>query len=409
MSLNHWLLKEIKSKMQGVILIGGKGTRLGSITKNYPKPMLEISGKPFVMHLINNIRRFGIDRILLLASHANHVVLDYFKDMKINGCQIEIIIEKEPLGTGGALVNALNHLDDRFYCFNGDSIIDGNWLNLENLVSEDSNIIIGLTEVKDSSRYGTTVLNNNKIIGFQEKKSSDEKNTKNIINGGIYNIKKVVLENYKLQNLSFEENILKDQIDLGKVRGKVINGYFIDIGVKETLSEAKKRNWNIGKKAFLFDRDGTLNEDSGYTHKTNDLIWKPDAIDLIKKLNDLNYFVFVVTNQAGIAKGKFSEFEMHEFHNFMQKELRKSGAHIDKFYFCPFHKDGIIDKYKLDSNDRKPNVGMLDKILEEWDLKKNNLIMIGDRDTDIECANKFGIKSYLYNGKDNLLDCIDIL
>ena len=93
----------------------------------------------------------------------------------------------------------------------------------------------------------------------------------------------------------------------------------------------------------------------------------------------------------------------------MQKELRKSGAHIDKFYFCPFHKDGIIDKYKLDSNDRKPNVGMLDKILEEWDLKKNNLIMIGDRDTDIECANKFGIKSYLYNGKDNLLDCIDIL
>ena len=52
---------------------------------------------------------------------------------------------------------------------------------------------------------------------------------------------------------------------------------------------------------------------------------------------------------------------------------------------------------------------MLDKILEEWDLKKNNLMMIGDRDTDIECANKFGIKSYLYNGKDNLLDCIDIL
>lgn len=394
--------------MQGVILIGGEGKRLGNITKNFPKPMLEISEKPFLIHLINNLKRFGIDRILLLASHANHIVLDYFKGINITGCKIDIIIEETPLGTGGALINAFEHLDDRFYCFNGDSIIEGNWLDLENLVSNDNNILIGLTEVSDSSRYGTIITDkNNKIISFQEKKYSNEKNNKNIINGGIYNIKKIALEKYGLEYLSLEEDILKEQVKLGKVSGKIIKGYFIDIGIQESLLEARKRSWSSGKKALLFDRDGTLNEDNGYTYRTKDLVWKPGSLDLIKKLNDLNYLVIVITNQAGIAKGMFSEAEMHSFHGFMQIELNKRGAHIDQFYYCPFHKDGIVKKYAIDSNDRKPKTGMLDKISRDWNLEKKNIIMIGDKDSDIECAKKFGIKSYLYNGKDNLLDCFD--
>ena len=202
--------------------------------------------------------------------------------------------------------------------------------------------------------------------------------------------------------------LTKEQINLGKVYGEVIDGYFIDIGLQETLLEARTRNWGYDKKAFLFDRDGTLNEDDGYTHKVKDLVWKPGAIELIKKLNDLNHLVFVVTNQAGIAKGKFLEKDMYDFHNYMQNELNIKGAHIDKFYHCPFHKDGIIEKYKLDSVDRKPNTGMLERIVSEWDLKKNNIVMIGDRDTDIECARKFGIKNYLYNGSDNLLESLSI-
>ena len=130
---------------------------------------------------------------------------------------------------------------------------------------------------------------------------------------------------------------------------------------------------------------------------------------MIKKLNDLNYLVFVVTNQAGIAKGKFSEVDMHKFHNNMQKELNEIGAHIDQFYYCPFHKDGIIAEYAIDSNDRKPNIGMLDKISRDWNLDKKNLTMVGDRDSDIQCAKKFGIKNFLYNGVDNLVDCINSL
>lgn len=161
---------------------------------------------------------------------------------------------------------------------------------------------------------------------------------------------------------------------------------------------------NINKKAIIFDRDGTLNEDDGYTYKIDKLKWKPGAIELIKFLNEKQYFIFVATNQSGIARGIFSENDMHKFHNTMQSELKKYKAHIDKFYFCPYHTDGVVKKYKKDSIDRKPNTGMLVKIREEWDLDKNNILLIGDKDTDIECAKNFNINGLKYNGKDNLFE-----
>ena len=157
------------------------------------------------------------------------------------------------------------------------------------------------------------------------------------------------------------------------------------------------------KRVLFIDRDGTLNEDRGYTYKAEDLIWKPGAKEFIKNLNKRNYYVFVATNQSGIARGKYSEDDMHKFHNKMQEELMKSGAYVDKFYYCPYHRDGIKLKYKKESNDRKPNTGMLEKITKEWSLNKKNLFFIGDSASDLECANNFKIKGYKYNGKDNLM------
>ena len=158
------------------------------------------------------------------------------------------------------------------------------------------------------------------------------------------------------------------------------------------------------KKAVIFDRDGTLNEDDGYTYKTSDLKWKKGAIDLIKYCNDKNFYVFVATNQSGIAKNKFKESDMHKFHDEMQKQLKKYGAHIDKFYFSPYHVDSLLPEYKKDSKYRKPNVGMLQQIQNEWALSNKNMTMIGDRETDVQCAQNFKIKGFLYNGKDNLFD-----
>tara|TARA_Y100000590_G_scaffold470721_1_gene668459 strand:+ start:13145 stop:14338 length:1194 start_codon:yes stop_codon:yes gene_type:complete len=389
--------------MQSVILVGGKGSRLGEITKDYPKPMLEVDGEPFIMKLINMLARFGSTEILLLACHANKVIIDYFKDKEIDGCNIKVIIEDELLGTGGSLINAYDSLEESFFCFNGDSIIDGNWLSIKNILGDNDNISIALTRTNDKNRYGQVELSNKKVTNFLEKQKNNNLSN-NLINGGIYYIRKKIFDSLPNKKFSFERDIIPNQVQANKVVAQEVKGYFIDIGLEESLEQARAYNWRRGRKAIIFDRDGTLNHDDGYTHKISDLKWNLGAKEAIKLFNDKGYYVFVATNQSGIAKGKFSEDEMHKFHNEMKSHLYDIGAHIDKIYFCPYHKESKIKKYKVDSNDRKPKTGMLEKISKDWGIEKNNMVMIGNSTDDIECANNFGIRSFLYNGIDNLYE-----
>ncbi|MAZ79220.1 MAG: hypothetical protein CMD72_00540 [Gammaproteobacteria bacterium] len=387
---------------QCVILVGGKGTRLGSLTKNMPKPMLNVNGRPFLLLLLETIHRYGFEEILLLASHANSIIYDYFKDLTFKNCKIKIIVEDEPLGTGGALINAYDYLDSTFFCMNGDSLIDGNWLAINQKLDDNCSAVIALSKTENASRYGSIELKNDYVIKFDEKTISK---SSNLINGGIYIFRKEIFKDFELSQMSLEKDIMPNLVKNNNVKGTIIDGYFIDIGTPESFKEANSRDWQkANKKAIIFDRDGTLNEDEGYTYKTSDLKWKNGAVELIKYLNNKNYFVFVVTNQAGIAKAIYEESDMHKFHNKMQDDLKNMGAHIDKFYFSPYHVDANLQKYKKDSDCRKPKTGMLKKIQSEWNISKENMFLIGDRETDIECANNFSIKSYLYNGHDNLLN-----
>ena len=389
---------------QCVILVGGKGSRLGEITAKFPKPMLEVNDEPFLFYLIKQAKSFGFKKILLLAGHASEQIENYINNLKLDNISIDIKKEQTPLGTGGALVNAYNYLDNEFFLMNGDSIIEGNWLSINKFLDDSNDIAIALVKMKDCRRYGTVSLKDNKVTDFIEKNNSCDDG---LINGGVYFIKKKILKGLRIENLSFENDILPLHVKKKKVSGKEIKGFFIDIGIPESLEEARQVDWKNKKKAVIFDRDGTLNIDDGYTHKISELRWKDGAIELLKFLNDANILVLVATNQAGIAKGIFRESDMHNFHREMQNQLRIKGAHIDSFYFCPYHIDGEIAEYKRNSNDRKPNTGMLEKISYEYSLQKKNMLMIGDRDTDTQCANNFMISSILYNGMDNLLTLRD--
>ena len=110
--------------------------------------------------------------------------------------------------------------------------------------------------------------------------------------------------------------------------------------------------------AFL-DRDGVLNVDTEYTHRIDELEWIPGAQQAVKLLNDAGYHVLVVTNQSGVARGFYEESAIDIFHQHMQQELARHGAHIDAFYYCPHHPDGTVKAFKLTCLCRKPGVGML--------------------------------------------------
>ena len=157
----------------------------------------------------------------------------------------------------------------------------------------------------------------------------------------------------------------------------------------------------LSKIAFL-DRDGVINSknfNNGYVGSLKYFRWIAGAIKAIKFLNDKNYKVVVVTNQSGVARGFFKIKDVKKIHSYVKKKLKENDAKIDAFHFCPFHKDGIIKRYKKDSSLRKPKIGMYRLAQKRWNIDRNNSFIIGDQKTDIEFAKKAKIKGYLFNQK----------
>lgn len=161
----------------------------------------------------------------------------------------------------------------------------------------------------------------------------------------------------------------------------------------------------MSNKAVFFDRDGTLNVNTDYLYKKEDFVWMPDAVEAIKYANDHGYLVIVVTNQSGVARGYYTEHDVKILHEWMNSELEKKGAHIDAFYYCPYHTAGTVPEYTKDSEDRKPKPGMVLKAIADFYIDAQQSIMIGDKPLDVECAENAGVKGVLYDGS-SLLDCL---
>ena len=155
---------------------------------------------------------------------------------------------------------------------------------------------------------------------------------------------------------------------------------------------------NDRKPALFLDRDGVINADKGYVSRIEDFEWMPGAADAIAAFNARNWFVFVVTNQSGIARGYYTEEDMQALHNWMLNELHLSGAKIDQIYYCPFHAEGEIDRYRKDSFDRKPKPGMLLQAMADYPVKREASFLIGDKDADVEAAHAAGVGGFLFKG-----------
>lgn len=158
--------------------------------------------------------------------------------------------------------------------------------------------------------------------------------------------------------------------------------------------------------AFL-DRDGVLNVDKGYVHRADQLEWIAGAPQAVRLLNEAGYYVIVITNQAGVARGFYDEAAVHQFHTHLQNALRAQGAHIDAFYYCPHHPEGKIRELAVQCRCRKPEPGMLEQAAREWPIDPGRSFMIGDKDHDIAAATAFNIRGIKFDSKvESLLDLV---
>jgi histidinol-phosphate phosphatase family protein len=162
------------------------------------------------------------------------------------------------------------------------------------------------------------------------------------------------------------------------------------------------------QKAVFLDRDGTINSDEfGYINKAEDFRLYPFTAKAIQILNHLNFFVFVVTNQSGLARGYLKTEDLEGIHQKMIAELERQNAFITDVFYSPYHREGIIRPFDIEHEDRKPGLGMLKKARSRYDFQLNGSYMIGDKYSDLVFGRNGGLKTILVRtglGESEFLD-----
>ena len=151
------------------------------------------------------------------------------------------------------------------------------------------------------------------------------------------------------------------------------------------------------RRALFLDRDGVINVDQGYVSRSDNFEFIEGIFDLCRRAKSLGYLILVVTNQAGIGRGYYSEQDFLELTKWMSGVFRDRGAPIDKVYFCPCHAEHGIGIYKVDSFFRKPAPGMILQAAKEFDIDLSQSVLVGDKDSDIQAGIAAGVgRNLLY-------------
>ena len=384
--------------MRTIIMAGGKGTRISSISSAIPKPMIKVCGKPILEHQIECLKRNSLIDIILVVGHLNENIKEYFGDGNRFGCSISYYTEVEPLGTAGALFK-IGGLKEDFVLINGDIIFDINFLKFINF-HKINNALISLAVHPNNHPFDSTLIvcnKKNQIISLLNK---DEERTyyRNLVSSGI-NILSSELLNilyFNKEKINFDQDILESTIHTGRVFGYQTPEYIKDMGTPERYTQVSQdfennvisnRNLKFKQKCIFLDRDGTINELNGFITKPEDFKLINGVAESIKTINDMGFLVIVITNQPIIARGDIDIETLDLIHMKLETELGNKGAFIDAIYYCPHHTDkgfeGERKEYKIDCECRKPKPGMILKAARIFNIDLKQSYMVGDNMCDV--------------------------
>lgn len=391
--------------MEVVILAGGLGTRLRSVVSEVPKCMAPVGGKPFLWYLLEQLRHYPVERVILSVGYLRDAVFAWVDAHRAEyPFDLCFAVEEEPLGTGGGIRLASAMADGpEVVVLNGDTFFDAD-LNalLEARRKSGAAITLGLKPMSDFDRYGTVVLDDaGKVLGFREKAPCAQ----GLVNGGAYaiDLESEVLEGHG-KKFSFEKDVLELQCADGGLYGIVQDGFFIDIGIPADYEEACAKPWLLQHRAsladtlqslhgydtLLLDRDGVINRmlPGDYVKTWDEFEWLPGAMGALKLAASLFPRIYIVTNQRGVGRGVMSSEALRLVHSRMLEEVSAAGGRIDGIYVCT----------AVDDDDpwRKPNRGMFDRILADHpEVLPERTVMIGDTVSDMLFARNCGIRGVL--------------
>jgi D-glycero-D-manno-heptose 1,7-bisphosphate phosphatase len=389
------LLKPAAPVTQCVILAGEAG--------GYQRPVGAEAGKPFsnaaglLDSLIDEVARFGISDFIVVhppsTPDADHAVRP-----GRDGRMLTITtFQPDPGDLAEAFSRFSSRLCDTFLLISGNTFFDCNIAGLVQPALESGRMMrVAVCRGLGPASCAPVELEGDRVVGVGKQRQVSGSGW---ISAGICYMRKEALSLLdRVPLCSLASDVLPRLLQAGAIEARRFDGKVIDLGA--TADTSINDLFPIRRAAVFFDRDGVLNEDSGYVHQPHALRWLPGARESIRAVNDSGRFAFVVTNQSGVARGYYDEDAVASFHAEMQRQLLAVGAHVDAFVFCPHHPDGILPAYARRCDCRKPLPGMILKVLEGWPVQRQGSILIGDKLSDLLAAEAAGLAGRLYGGGD---------
>lgn len=398
--------------MQAVVLAGGKGTRLASRLNGRPKPLIEVDGVPLLERQLQALARHGVDDVVVLVNHAADQIEAFFHERSA-GPNAVLIDDGEPRGTAGAVLACWRNLADRFLVIYGDTLFD---IDVEAMLAahEASGAAVTILLHPNDHPADSDLVEidaEGRVLAFHGYPHAEGVEHRNLVNAAFYICEKAALEPWisAAAPIDFAKNLFPMMLDAGvHIHGYVSFEYIKDLGTPGRLDKVE-RHLRAGvpararreapQRVVFLDRDGTLNELRDYVRKPEDLVLLAGAAASVRRLNEAEYRVFLVTNQPVLARGECDDATMERIHARLDALLGEEGGWLDGVHLCPHHPDsgfaGEVVALKGPCECRKPNIGLYNQVASSVTIDLENSWMVGDSTADILAGNRFGLRTIL--------------
>ena len=396
---------------QLLIVAGGMGKRLRERLGDLPKPMIPIAGRPLLEHQIELARKHGFDEIIIFACYGAELIESHFGEGAKWGVKISYVVEKEPLGTAGAVLAGYESLGQNFLVLYGDTMVNVDleriWQRHMNSGADATLLLHPNDHPLDSDLVETDA--EDWITAFHNRPHPPERWFQNLVNAGLYVVRKSALEPWVagLKAMDFGKDLFPMMLGRGaKLLGYGSPEYIKDIGTPKRYDKisaefaagvVERSALSSPQRAVFLDRDGTLIRDVGGLTRPEQLELLPGAAAGVRELNHHGFRAVLITNQPVVAKGQCTEADVELTHRKLQTLLGREHAFLDRIYYCPHHPEkgfpGERPELKIDCDCRKPKIGMLRQAARDLNLALNESWLIGDTTTDVETAHRAGLKS----------------
>ena len=396
--------------VQVVVLMGGLGTRLKDYTKECPKSLVDVCGRPFFDYQLDLLTAWGFHKFVFLIGYRAEMIEDHYGDGTSRGISIKYSYDGEKLlGTGGAVRRAIDLLEDDFLLIYGDSFMDIDYAETiyRYQRGKDRGARALMTVLLNNDRFdrSNVVMDGTRLVLYDKHDPTPEMDH---IDYGVCMYQKSLFMD-RAEDEAFD--IAQIQHDLsvkGEMVAQVVTKRFYEIGSPESLSEFAgyvKKRFNESHPAVFVDRDGVINEivwnddieqlDSPM--KVEQFRFLPDVANALRIFKEKGYYIFIVTNQPGAAKGKTDLETLYDINTFMSESLSKEGVDIDDLFMCPHYPKELPNTRERflirKCNCRKPEPGLIYRAMRKYNIDMPASYMIGDSCTDITAGEAVGLST----------------